>query len=323
MKSGEAAAIPANPAPNVSELQAAMGTVFEILIYGSDRRNLSAAARQALHEIVNLDEQLSRWKVGSDISWINGHAAEEPVRVEPELFHLLLRSREIWLETKGAFDITVAPLVKAWGFFDKKPRMPTAEEIKSVLEIVGMQHVRFNEDDSTVFFDRKGVEIDLGGIGKGYAVDRAVEVLESCRVEAALVNSGTSTIYAIGYPPGQEAWHIGIRDPSDEERAIAVVGLKDGSLSTSGAPEKVFEIAGKSYSHILDPRTGFPVEGMVSATVVARSGADTDALATSFFVLGPEGAKEYCKAHEEVKAVLIPMTKSRDKPTIITVNFNR
>jgi thiamine biosynthesis lipoprotein len=319
---GRAAPAPANPAPDVAESEAAMGTIFEILIYGRDQRNLSAAARQALRQVVELDNQLTRWNSGSDICWINEHAAKESVRVEPELFELLLRSREIWRETNGAFDITVAPLVKAWGFYKKEARLPSKKEIKSAREIVGMSHVLLDEEKSRVSFDRPGIEIDLGGIGKGYAVDRAVEFLRMYRVEAALVNSGASTLYAIGSPPGQEGWHIGIRDPQDENRAIATVALKDGSLSTSGAPEKAFEIEGKKYSHILDPRTGFPAKGMVSATAIAQSATDTDALATAFYILGVDWSTAYCNTHKDTKAILIPETKLKRKPRIHAINLN-
>ncbi len=321
--SGEAAALPTNPEPDVAESQSAMGTLFEILIYGQDRRNLAAAARQALREIAELDDQLSRWKPGTAISWINAHAAEKPVRVEPELFQLLLFSRKTWRETKGTFDITVAPLVQAWGFYENKPRLLDSDEISAALKIVGMQHLCFDREKMTVFFDRPAIEIDLGAIGKGFAVDRAVDILKTCRVSAALINSGASTIYAIGSPPGQDAWHVGVRDPHDENRAIATLALKDASLSTSGAPEKVFEIKGKRYSHILDPRTGFPAEGMVSATAIAPSATMTDALATAFYILGVNGTKEYCKAHDDVKAILIPEADTGEKHSVVVIGFDR
>jgi len=320
---GEGVAIPANPEPDVAESQPAMGTVFEILIYGPDKRNLSAAARQALGEIVGLDEQLSRWKTGSQISWINSHAGKEPVRVEPELFGLLVRSREIWRETGGAFDITVAALVKRWGFYDRNPRLPTPQEIESALEAMGMQYLRLDEADRTISFERAGMEIDLGGIGKGYAVDRAADFLKMCGLRAVLVNSGTSTIYAVGSPPGQEAWNIGIRDPRDESRAIAALALREAAVSTSGGPEKVFEIAEKSYSHILDPRTGYPAEGMVSATAIAPCATDSDALATSFYVLGETGTRSYCDAHKDVKALLIRQPKPGEELRILPINFDR
>jgi thiamine biosynthesis lipoprotein len=320
--SGDAGAIPTNPAPDVSVSQPAMGTLFEILIYGSDARNLSAAARQALSLCVELDNQLSRWKEGSEISYINRHAAEEPVRVEPELLDLLLRSREFWRETGGAFDITVAPLVAAWGFYKKEGRLPPQKEIEAALQLVGMNRVRLDKNAGAIRFDRPGMELDLGGIGKGFAVDRAVEFLRSCKIEAALVNSGASTLYAIGSPPGQDGWHIGIRDPRDEEKSIAAIALRDGSISTSGAPEKVLEIEGKPYSHILDPRTGFPAKGMVSASAMALCATDTDALATSFYVLGPDWTRAYCKKHAEVKAVLIPEPTVRQKVELLTINFN-
>jgi thiamine biosynthesis lipoprotein len=319
---GEPAAVPVNPEPDVAESQEAMGTVFEILAYGEDKRNLAAAARQALREVSNLDEQISRWKSASDISWINRHAAVEPVRVEPELFEFLLRCREFWRETKGAFDITVAPVVRVWGFYGKKGKLPTPEELKSAREISGMQHVLFDEDGSTISFDRVGIEIDLGGIGKGYAVDRAVEMLRTCKVEAALVNSGDSTMYAIGRPPKQEAWQIGVRDPADETKSMVTLALRDGSVSTSGAPEKVFEIEGKEYSHILDARTGLPAEGMVSASAIAPTATETDALGTAFYVLGPAGTRAYCRDHKDVRAILIPESGPGERPGIVTIAFD-
>ncbi len=320
---GHKVVVPTNPVPDVAESRHAMGTVFEILIYGDDTRNLAAAAKQALQEIAELDKQLSRWKESSDVSWINRHAVEEPVRVAPELFEFLLRCRHIWRETNGAFDITVSPLVEAWGFYRKKGRIPPKSEMKAARGKTGMQHVRFDEGARTVLFDRQGVQIDLGGIGKGYAVDRAAEFLEDRKVKTALINSGTSTMYAIGSPPGQDAWHIGIRDPEDEEKAVASVALRDGSVSTSGAPEKAFEIEGKKYSHILDPRTGFPAEGMISTTAVAACATDTDALATSFYVLGREGTTAYCKTHKNVKAILVPHSDACGTMKVVVINFDR
>jgi thiamine biosynthesis lipoprotein len=319
--SGEAA-IPANPPPDVSVSEPAMGTLFEILIYGRDARNLSAAARQALALIVELDNQLSRWKEGSEVSYINRHAAAEPVRVEPELFDLLLHCRELWRETGGAFDITVAPLVAAWGFYDKKGRLPPQREIEAALQLVGMNRVRLDKSPGTIRFEKAGMELDLGGIGKGFAVDRAVEFLQSCKIEAALVNSGASTLYAIGSPPGQDGWHIGIRHPENEEKAIATIALRDGSISTSGAPEKVLEIEGKRYSHILDPRIGFPAKGMLSASAIAPTATDTDALATSFYLLGPDGTRAYCNKHPDIKAVLIPEQTTEEKLKVLTVNLD-
>ena len=319
---GDPAAMPTNPDPEVSVSQPAMGTLFEILMYGADARNLSAAARQALSLIVELDNQLSRWKQGSEISYINRHAAEKAVRVEPELFDLLIRSRELWRETDGAFDITVAPLVKAWGFYDKEGRLPPRKEIEAALQLVGMNRVRLDEEARTIRFEKHGMELDLGGIGKGFAVDRAVEFLQSCSIEGALVNSGASTVYAIGSPPEQDGWHIGIRHPENEDKAVATIALRDGSISTSGAPEKVFEIEGKRYSHILDPRTGFPTRGMVSASAMATCATDTDALATSFYLLGTDRTRAYCKTHPDVKAILIPEQASDEKVKVLTANFD-
>ncbi len=286
----------------------AMATTFEIVLLGDDRDFLAAAGHEALDEVERLEEQLSVYVPTSEVSWVNERAAIEPVRVEPRLFDLLQLSARLSEETQGAFDITAGPLVKAWGFYRQQGVVPSAETIAQTLEHVGMRHVLLDEGDSTVRFDRAGVEINLGSIGKGYAVDRAAAVLRNLGVEAALIHGGYSTIYALGAPPDAEGWVIGIRHPLDEEKHITTVTLRDQALSTSGSYEQFFEVDGKRYSHILDPRTGTPARGMWSSSVIAPSATESDALSTAFFVLGEEGARAYCARHPEVSAVLAPET---------------
>jgi thiamine biosynthesis lipoprotein len=165
------------------------------------------------------------------------------------------------------------------------------------------------------------MQVHLGGIGKGYAVDEVVAWLRRLGIEAALVHGGTSTIYALGAPPGQEAWEIGLRDPADPEQRLGVVKLRDQALSTSGDYEQFFEVDGKRYSHILDPRTGYPAVGTRSATVVAENATDSDALSTAAFVLGDEAARQLWDRYPGTGAVLVP-TRGRNESTEIVVRGN-
>jgi len=287
----------------LEQTRAAMGTQFTIVAYGDDESYLQSAVSAAFDEIFRLDREWSDYIEESDISFINRHAAEEPVKVDPELFRMLSTCLEYSRETGGAFDITVGPLLRVWGFYRGTGRLPKSEEIKAALGAVGWQKVRLDPRSRTVSFAAAGMKLDLGGIGKGYAIDRAAAVLREAGVTAALLLSGTSSIVAIGAPPGQEAWTVNIRDPKDAHKSAGQVMLKDASLSASGSYEKFFKADGKTYSHIFDPRTGYPVQGVLSVTVVGSSGTETDALSTSLFVLGKEESAYYLRKHPGIRAL--------------------
>lgn len=281
----------------------AMGTVFTIVAYGADSGHLAAAVNEAFEEIDRLDAQMSHYKASSELSAINRQAASEAVLVEPRLFRLVQDSLRYSEETGGAFDITVGPLMKAWGFFRGQGRVPPRSEIARVLERVGYRRVRLDTAARTVRFDREGVELDLGGIAKGYAVDRAVAILRAAGVTRALVSSGTSTVYALGAPPDARAWKITLRDPYDAKKAADVVYLRNASLSTSGNYEKFFKVGSKVYAHIVDPRGGRPVENMLATTVLAPQATQSDALSTAFFVLGAAGSRKYLETHPNLTAL--------------------
>ena len=208
--------------------------------------------------------------------------------VEKELFDFLKLSIDYGRTTGGTFDITVGPLMKSWGFFDKKGRVPEAGELNSVMARVGFKHVVLNERTHTIRFDREGVELDLGGIAKGYAVDRAAEILRAAGVKSAFITSGSSSICAIGAPPGQKAWRVEVNDPLDRSHKLEAIDLRDRSISTSGCHEKTFESAGKTYCHIMDPRIGRPVEGLISATIITQTGVEAEVLSKALMVMGIE-----------------------------------
>jgi len=280
-----------------------MGTIFTVAVYGRDRAFLAEVVEQVFDEVDRLDAQMSNYKPESELSTINREASSHPVIVEPGLFHLLEICVQRSQQTDGAFDITVGPLMKAWGFFRGRGRLPTSAEIDEVLKRVGYRHLKLDADRRTIRFDESGVDIDLGGIAKGYAVDRAVDILRSNGITSALVSSGTSSIYALGSPPGAQGWKITLRDPYDEHKPADVIHLQNYSLSTSGNYERFFEIDGKSYCHIMNPHTGWPVPGVLSAAVLAATGTDTDGRSAGCFVMGVDGTRKYLAAQPNLAVI--------------------
>jgi thiamine biosynthesis lipoprotein len=281
----------------------AMGTVFTVVAYGRNNEYLAEVVREVFQEIDHLDQQMSNYRPESDLSNINREAAEHPVIVEPKLFALIQDSLRLSEETNGAFDITVGPLLKAWGFFRGQGRLPSSTELASVMKRVGYRHVRLDAARREIRFDVPGIELDLGAIAKGYALDQAEEVLRSNGVTQALISCGTSSFVALDSPPGEKGWKISIRDPYDKQKAADTVWLRNFSLSVSGNYEKFFTLRGKNYSHIFNPKTGLPVEGMLSTAVLAPRGETTDALSTSFYVLGPQRGRALLASHANVAVI--------------------
>jgi thiamine biosynthesis lipoprotein len=285
----------------------AMATKFEIVLpFGTP--HALAAANAALDEIHKLEAQLTVYRDDSEVSAINRLAATRAVPVEARLFDLFQESERLTAETEGAFDITAGALVKVWGFYKGPPRVPEKAERLAALERLGMRHVQLDTVAHTVRFQRSGLEINLGSIGKGYALDRAAEVLRrEWNVSSALLHGGHSSVYALGTPPGDErGWAVGISHPWHPGRRLALLRLRDRALGTSASTFRHLEWLGRKLGHILDPRTGWPAEGMASVSIVGPSAAQADALATAFFILGVEKARSYCDHHPEIGAVLLP-----------------
>lgn len=281
----------------------AMGTVFTVVAYGRDSAFLSEVVREVFEEFDRIDAQMSDYKPSSELSEINREAARRAIVVEPKLFHLIQDSLRQSQESDGAFDITVGPLIKAWGFFRGEGRIPTVEELAEVMRHVGFRHVQLDLARREIRFDVEGIELDLGAIAKGYALDRAAEILRANGVTQALVSSGTSSLCALGSPPGERGWKVSIRDPYDKRKAADVIRLKNYSLSVSGNYEKFFRLKGEVYSHIFDPKSGRPVENMLSAAVLAPLGEMSDALSTTLYVLGVERSREFLKGHANLIAI--------------------
>lgn len=296
----------------------AMGTDFEFTLYTEPGAESTAEivriADMAMEAVRELEEQISQWKPRSQTTYINRHAAEEPVKVSSEVFNLLRTCKELYRDTNGAFDSTVGPLIELWGFYKGEGHFPSGEELRSAVTRVGLDKVSLNEDERTVSFSQENMHLDFGGIGKGLALDVAAEVIRNYGVSSGMLHAGTSTVLTIGTPPGEAKWTVRIRNPYNTSEYIDEVFLEDESLSTSASYEKWFELDGKKYCHIFDPRSGMPVEGMVSATAIAPSGTVSDALSTAFFVMGVEQTRTYCSRHPDVRAILVPGTGGELEP---------
>lgn len=264
-----------------------MGTTYTVVAYGTERYTIEEAVDAALEETRRLDHLLSNYRPDSEWSYINQHAASEDVQLSPELFDLLSYCYDVSSKSEGAFDITVGPLMRIWGFYKGSGKIPHRAEIRTALERVGYRHTRLNPAARTIHFDVRGVEIDPGGIGKGYAVDRMADILKRKGITAGFISGGRSSMYAIGSPPRESrGWRVAIPDPRDARKTFTEVFLKNESMSTSGSSEKFFVAGGKTYSHIMDPRTGYPAEGMLAVSVVAPRTLDSEAWTKPFFING-------------------------------------
>jgi len=264
----------------------AMGTAFSVVAGGEDQGRLESAVAAALDEARRLDAMLSNYRETSEWSQVNRLAAKEPVRVSDELFQLFDACSEYSRASEGTFDITVGPLMKVWGFYRGTGHFPQAAQIRGALGHVGYRRVVLDSTARTVRFTEDGVELDPGGIGKGYAVDRMIAVLRESGLQSALVSAGSSSIYALGSPPDETGWKVAITDPRDPLKSAATVALKDESLSTSGNYVKFFRAEGKTWSHIMDPRTGYPAMGTLSVSVIAPRTIDSEAWAKPYYIQG-------------------------------------
>jgi thiamine biosynthesis lipoprotein len=287
----------------------AMATRFEIVLHGENRPGLRAAGEEALRLIEDLEARLSLFRASSEIAHVNAQAAREPVRVTPEVFGLLQHARKLHGESGGAFDITVAPLVRCWGFMGGSGRMPPPGEVADARAKVGMGLVELDPDEFTVRFAREGVMLDLGAIGKGYAMERAAETLREAGVRSALLHGGTSTVQAIGQPPEEECWKIAVERPSPSPDAppvlLASVPLKDEAMSVSAVWGNHFQAEGRTFGHIIDPRTGEPTLGTVLSAVVLPSATETDALSTALLTVGREGHEKIVSLRPGMKTLVV------------------
>jgi thiamine biosynthesis lipoprotein len=294
-----------------------MACRFEITL-PSEQADRTDAAHAALDLVDRLEDQLSIFRPQSELSQLNAAASERDVPVERQLFDLLVRCQELHALSDGAFDITATPLSKIWGFLRRQGRVPTPEEIAEASAAVGMHNVRLDRGVASVRFARAGVALNLGSIGKGYALDRAAAPLREAGA-TALLSAGSSSLLAVGGGPDGGGFTVGLRDPADHQRRLGTVRLRSAALGVSGISEQSFTHEGKRYGHIIDPRNGWPVEGRSYVAVIAPDAALADALATAIFVGGRAIAERIVKTHSGVTSLLVetPLSGQTTAPVIV------
>jgi thiamine biosynthesis lipoprotein len=298
-----------------------MGSFFEVRLGARTPGGIDLAER-ALDRIDELEQQLTVYRDDSEVSRLNASAHLGPVAVEPGLFGLLQQAVRIGEETGGAYDVTSGALSLAWGFVRGPKRVPDPETLSDARARTGQHHLRLDAEHRTVMFDRPGITINLGSIGKGYAIDRVADLIRSHWFPtSALVHGGRSSLYALGSPPYDFGgrWEVALRNPFDPESPLGVLRLRNRGMGTSGAAFQQFEEGGRVYGHILDPRTGEPAIGPASVTVLAPTAAEADALSTAFYLLGPEAAAEHIERHPDIGAVFV----EEDTRRLTTIGLSR
>ena len=299
----------------------AMACRFEVVFNAGEVPEATELACAALDLVDEVENAFSVYRDTSDLSILNATAAAGWQPVSHEVLALLTRARELHDRTGGGFDIAAGALVKAWGFLVRQGRTPTDEALSAARAASGMRHVEIDSAERRVRFARPGVEINPGAIGKGWAVDRAVEFLADRGVPSALVHGGSSSVRAIGGRGAGRGWPVGLRHPLRPGVRLATIALVDQALGTSGSGTQFFVDRGRKLGHILDPRSGRPAEGVISATVLAPDAATADALATALYVLGPAGLPAVAPPGGDVAAILVVPGEAAGRLGVVTANI--
>jgi FAD:protein FMN transferase len=298
----------------------AMACEFEVQLPAPNCDKSTDAVLAALDLLEVLEAQLTIYRGDSEVLRINRLAAERPVAVEPRLFALLELAARLHQETDGALDLTTGPLSEAWGFSRREGRLPSEDEVAVALSRVGMDKVVLDTAKCTVSFREPDVTLHLNCIGKGYAIDRMAERLAAEAVENYLLHGGQSSVLARGQCPGSNraGWTIGIPHPLRPDERLGEFDLVDQALGTSGSATQSFEHEGRRYGHLLDPRTGRPVTGIFTASAIAPTAAEADALSTAFYVMEPERVGQFCTARPDVAAILVCPDNVAGEPRLVT-----
>ena len=293
-----------------------MGSDFEITIVEENDSEANRLINIAIKEISRIESLISSWDKNSQTTLINYYSGIKPVKVDTELFNLISRSIKVSNLSQGAFDISYASLDKVWFFEKKMQKMPSDDQIANSVAKVGFENIILNEKEQTVFLKLKGMKIGFGAIGKGYAADRAKEILIKNNVKSGIINA-SGDLTAWGQKPSGEDWMVAIVNPLNKTKVFSWLPIKNKSIVTSGNYERFINFDGKSYSHIIDPRTGYPSQGILSVTIITENAELADALATSVFVLGEEIGMNMVNQLKGVDCIII----NRDNKIIKSKNI--
>ncbi len=279
-----------------------MGTSITIEVYGGTPASRREAIDEAFASMVEVDRLMSNYRAESELARINALAAQRPVRLSDPMWSVLSAAQLVSQRSGGTFDVTVGPLVRLWGFHDKTPHVPTKAELQAVRPVVGYQNLILDSAGHTVAFRRSGVELDLGGIAKGFAVELAGNVLRR-RGCAGLVDAGGNQ-YLVGRPPGKASWQVGVEDPNLKGGLLGVLSVEGGAVSTSGGYHNFFEVGGIRYGHLLDPRSLQPSDAALSVTIVSPDATMADALSKPAFILGPQAGLRLVESFPGAMAII-------------------
>ena len=294
------------------------GIVLEIRLHGP-ANIVEKGIRELYEQVEAVDKACDIYNPDSELSRLNSTAYNKPFVCSDLLWNILLKSKYYYELTDGAFDISATPLMKLWGFYRKRRTLPSEKEISEALKHVGLDKVIFDNDKKSIRFTVPGMRLDLGGIAKGYAVDLAAKFAKKHHIRTGLINlSGNA--YCLPAPfPGRTKFRIGIRDPLHKNRICGIISLLGQGVATSGDYERYVVIDGRHYTHIMNPKTGQPVEDMLSVTVVAPSATDSDALSTSVFLKGAEFAEKIHRIHPEISILVIRRNRNNGKPETVEI----
>ena len=296
-----------------------MGSDFEITVVENNFADANYFIDLAIKEISRIESLISSWDKNSQTSLINNSAGIKPVQVDKELFDLIYRSIRISDLTQGAFDISYASMDKLWYFDKEMKKLPTSQQIAQSVSKVGFQNIVLDEKERTVFLKQKGMKIGFGAIGKGYAADKAKDILIENNVRSGIINA-SGDLTAWGQKPSGEDWMVAIVNPLNKTKVFSWLPIKNSSIVTSGNYEKFINIDGKFYSHIIDPRTGYPSEGILSVTIISEKAELADALATSVFVLGTDIGIDMINQLKNVDCIIINSDNKIIKSNNIQIN---
>jgi thiamine biosynthesis lipoprotein len=292
-----------------------MGSRFDITVVANDSIQANKYIDTAVAEISRIEKLISSWDDKSQTSEINRNAGIKPVKIDKELFDLIERAIGISILTDGAFDTSYASMDRIWKFDGSMTVMPSEEEITASVLKVGFQNIILNKESSTVFLKVEGMKIGFGAIGKGYAADKAKDLLISKGIVSGIINA-SGDMNTWGKQPNGNEWKVAITNPMDKNKVFALLPITNGAVVTSGNYEKYVNFNGKRYTHIIDPRTGYPSTGIISVTVFAPKAELADALATSVFVMGKEAGLDRINQLPKIECIIIDdkgnITKSKN-----------
>jgi thiamine biosynthesis lipoprotein len=301
-------------------------------------RAVADVVLDVLETVDAIEQRLTVYDIHSEVSMINRAADRGPVKVSSETFAILQHAARLNEQTAGAFDITAGPLIDAWGFTTRQGRKPSDDEIASALSLVGMHRLHLNPEQRTVEFGISGMRINLGGIGKGDAIDRVADQLKELGIQDFLIHAGNSSVLASGdqfepdheepmlndeqpsdVPPVPRGWKVGLAHPTKPQRRIAGIWLHNAALATSGSGKQFFHHRGQRYGHVIDPRSGQPAGDLLSLSVLTQRAIDADALATGLFVIGKERAREIAESAQSLPLIMVAADKRQDAVEVETV----